>query len=198
MHISVHLENSPCKWLKDANHVHPTVCLPLSLFCIVFSDDIIKYVTLQAAPYRHGGPRPRLSLYLSSQLMYGTVRVYNRQQQYLFCEYKKRIFLFLLTHWAQTKSCGRRFANDIFNVFLRKLLYFLLNFTNPITCISSPALFQIIAWRKQASHYLNQWCHSLLTIPGNAPRLRQNGGYFVNNVAFWKQFEISLLVCSCQ
>ncbi|XP_006804901.1 meiotic recombination protein REC8 homolog isoform X2 [Neolamprologus brichardi] len=42
-------------------------------------DDIINYVLERVAPPRPGLPRPRFSLYLSSQLQYGVVVVYHRQ-----------------------------------------------------------------------------------------------------------------------
>ena len=48
-----------------------------------FSEDIIRYITHQVAP-THGGSKPRLSLYLASQLMFGTVAVYDKQHEYLF------------------------------------------------------------------------------------------------------------------
>ncbi|KAK3599440.1 hypothetical protein CHS0354_036456 [Potamilus streckersoni] len=49
-------------------------------------NDIIDYILLRAQPLRPGGPRPRLSLYLSSQLMFGVVQVYHRQQEYLLVD----------------------------------------------------------------------------------------------------------------
>ncbi|KAM4735238.1 meiotic recombination protein REC8 homolog [Anableps anableps] len=42
-------------------------------------DDIMNYVLERVAPPRPGLPRPRFSLYLSSQLQYGVVLVYHRQ-----------------------------------------------------------------------------------------------------------------------
>ena len=48
-----------------------------------FSEDIIRYITLQMVPTQ-GGSKPRLSLYLASQLMFGTVAVYDKQHEYLF------------------------------------------------------------------------------------------------------------------
>nr|XP_046256688.1 dual specificity protein kinase CLK2b isoform X2 [Scatophagus argus] len=42
-------------------------------------DDIMNYVLEQVPPPRPGLPRPRFSLYLSSQLQYGVVVVYHRQ-----------------------------------------------------------------------------------------------------------------------
>ncbi|KAL3864935.1 hypothetical protein ACJMK2_006578 [Sinanodonta woodiana] len=49
-------------------------------------NDIIDYILLRAPPIRPGGTRPRLSLYLSSQLMFGVVQVYYRQQEYLLVD----------------------------------------------------------------------------------------------------------------
>ncbi|XP_036931709.1 meiotic recombination protein REC8 homolog isoform X2 [Acanthopagrus latus] len=42
-------------------------------------DDIMDYVLEQVPPPRPGLPRPRFSLYLSSQLQYGVIVVYHRQ-----------------------------------------------------------------------------------------------------------------------
>ncbi|XP_047217871.1 meiotic recombination protein REC8 homolog [Girardinichthys multiradiatus] len=42
-------------------------------------DDIMSYVLERVAPPQPGLPRPRFSLYLSSQLQYGVVLVYHRQ-----------------------------------------------------------------------------------------------------------------------
>ncbi|XP_032414729.1 meiotic recombination protein REC8 homolog [Xiphophorus hellerii] len=42
-------------------------------------DDIMNYVLEQVAPPQPGLPRPRFSLYLSSQLQYGVILVYHRQ-----------------------------------------------------------------------------------------------------------------------
>ncbi|KAL5016825.1 hypothetical protein ScPMuIL_006414 [Solemya velum] len=46
-------------------------------------DEIIDYILLRMPPLRAGGGRPRFSLYLSSQLMYGVVRVFSKQQEFL-------------------------------------------------------------------------------------------------------------------
>lgn len=43
------------------------------------SDDIMDYVLVRVPPPRPGLPRPRFSLYLSSQLQYGVVVVYHHQ-----------------------------------------------------------------------------------------------------------------------
>ncbi|CAH1782112.1 unnamed protein product [Owenia fusiformis] len=51
-------------------------------------DDIIQYIVVQAPPRHPGGARPRFSLYLSAQLMYGVVKVYDRQSQILFSDAK--------------------------------------------------------------------------------------------------------------
>ncbi|CAL8247276.1 unnamed protein product [Lota lota] len=42
-------------------------------------DDIMDYVLVRVPPPRPGLPRPRFSLYLSSQLQYGVVVVYHHQ-----------------------------------------------------------------------------------------------------------------------
>ncbi|XP_027142913.1 meiotic recombination protein REC8 homolog [Larimichthys crocea] len=42
-------------------------------------DDIVSYVLEQVPPPQPGLPRPRFSLYLSSQLQYGVVLVYHKQ-----------------------------------------------------------------------------------------------------------------------
>ncbi|XP_060937789.1 meiotic recombination protein REC8 homolog [Limanda limanda] len=42
-------------------------------------DDIMNYVLQLVPPPRPGLPRPRFSLYLSSQLQYGVIKVYHRQ-----------------------------------------------------------------------------------------------------------------------
>ncbi|KAK7158795.1 hypothetical protein R3I94_005206 [Phoxinus phoxinus] len=46
-------------------------------------DDIMDYVLVKAPPPLPGLPRPRFSLYLSSQLQYGVVLVYHRQCGFL-------------------------------------------------------------------------------------------------------------------
>ncbi|XP_033109737.1 meiotic recombination protein REC8 homolog [Anneissia japonica] len=48
--------------------------------------DIVDYIMLRAEPLSSGNPQPRLSLYLSSQLMCGVVRVYKKQCEYLTSE----------------------------------------------------------------------------------------------------------------
>lgn len=47
------------------------------------SDDIMDYVLVRVPPPLSGLPRPRFSLYLSSQLQYGVVLVYHRQCEFL-------------------------------------------------------------------------------------------------------------------
>ncbi|KAK1152939.1 hypothetical protein AOXY_G30664, partial [Acipenser oxyrinchus oxyrinchus] len=47
------------------------------------SDDIIQYVLVQVEAPMPNLPRPRFSLYLSSQLQYGVVLVYHKQCGYL-------------------------------------------------------------------------------------------------------------------
>lgn len=58
-----------------------------------FSEDIIRYITLQVVPLP-GGSRPRLSLYLASQLMFGIVAVFDKQHEYLFRKFNSLICLF--------------------------------------------------------------------------------------------------------
>nr|XP_054765546.1 meiotic recombination protein REC8 homolog [Lytechinus pictus] len=51
--------------------------------CVTKScDDIVKYITLQVLPAGGKGSRPRFSLYLSSQLMIGVARVFEKQVGY--------------------------------------------------------------------------------------------------------------------
>lgn len=59
------------------------VCVCVCIFC---SEDIMVYVTVQVAPLCPGLPRPRFSLYLSSQLQYGVGIVYHRQCGFLLDE----------------------------------------------------------------------------------------------------------------
>ncbi|XP_030623017.1 REC8 meiotic recombination protein b [Chanos chanos] len=54
-------------------------------------EDIIDYVTVQVPPLHPGLPRPRFSLYLSSQLQYGVVIVYHRQCAFLLEEIQQTI-----------------------------------------------------------------------------------------------------------
>ncbi|KAJ8010571.1 hypothetical protein DPEC_G00076460 [Dallia pectoralis] len=54
-------------------------------------EDIIDYVTVQVAPPCPQLPRPRFSLYLSSQLQYGVVIVYHRQCGLLLEEIQQTI-----------------------------------------------------------------------------------------------------------
>ncbi|OPL20883.1 meiotic recombination protein rec8, partial [Mytilus galloprovincialis] len=50
---------------------------------ILFSDDILDYILVRIMPKKQGSGHPRFSLYLSSQLMYGVIRVFKRQNEYL-------------------------------------------------------------------------------------------------------------------
>ncbi|XP_064616065.1 meiotic recombination protein REC8 homolog [Liolophura sinensis] len=50
------------------------------------SDDILDYILLRALPSRPGAARPRLSLYLASQLMFGLTKVYGKQREYLLSD----------------------------------------------------------------------------------------------------------------
>jgi len=58
-----------------------TLCL-----CIYYSEDIVDYVMVHVPPSHPSLPRPRFSLYLSSQLQYGVVIVYHRQCAFLLGE----------------------------------------------------------------------------------------------------------------
>uniref|UniRef100_A0A4W6EJP7 REC8 meiotic recombination protein b n=1 Tax=Lates calcarifer TaxID=8187 RepID=A0A4W6EJP7_LATCA len=53
--------------------------------------DILNYVTAQVPPLQPNLPRPRFSLYLSSQLQYGVVVVYHRQCGFLLEEVQQTI-----------------------------------------------------------------------------------------------------------
>ncbi|KAJ4925596.1 hypothetical protein JOQ06_018322 [Pogonophryne albipinna] len=53
--------------------------------------DILDYVTAQVPPLQPTLPRPRFSLYLSSQLQYGVVVVYHQQCGYLLGEIQQTI-----------------------------------------------------------------------------------------------------------
>lgn len=56
-----------------------------SLF-IGFSQEIIAYIMSKVKS--HGGHKRRFSLYLSAQLMYGTVKVFYQQNVYLLSAYR--------------------------------------------------------------------------------------------------------------
>ncbi|GLD54900.1 meiotic recombination protein REC8 homolog [Lates japonicus] len=53
--------------------------------------DILNYVTAQVPPLQPNLPRPKFSLYLSSQLQYGVVVVYHRQCGFLLEEVQQTI-----------------------------------------------------------------------------------------------------------
>ncbi|XP_078108942.1 meiotic recombination protein REC8 homolog [Sander vitreus] len=65
-------------------------------------DDIMSYVLGQVPPPRPGLPRPRFSLYLSSQLQYGVILVYHRQCAILLAELQS-IVGYLLKQRASQK-----------------------------------------------------------------------------------------------
>ncbi|XP_059380089.1 REC8 meiotic recombination protein b isoform X2 [Carassius carassius] len=54
-------------------------------------EDIVDYVMVQVPPVHPSLPRPRFSLYLSSQLQYGVVIVYHRQCAFLLEEVQQTI-----------------------------------------------------------------------------------------------------------
>ncbi|XP_067234052.1 REC8 meiotic recombination protein b [Chanodichthys erythropterus] len=58
-------------------------------------EDIVDYVMVQVPPVHPSLPRPRFSLYLSSQLQYGVVIVYHRQCALLLEEVQQTIERFL-------------------------------------------------------------------------------------------------------
>ncbi|XP_019942951.2 REC8 meiotic recombination protein b [Paralichthys olivaceus] len=64
--------------------------------------DILGYVTAQVPPSQPNLPRPRFSLYLSSQLQYGVVVVYHSQCGFLLEEVQQTIDRFL-----RAKRCSR-------------------------------------------------------------------------------------------
>ncbi|XP_071764984.2 REC8 meiotic recombination protein b [Centroberyx gerrardi] len=64
--------------------------------------DIVDYVTAQVPPPQPNLPRPRFSLYLSSQLQYGVVIVYHRQCGFLLEEVQQTIERLL-----RSKRCTR-------------------------------------------------------------------------------------------
>lgn len=53
--------------------------------------DIVNYITAQVPPPQQNLPKPRFSLYLSSQLQYGVVVVYHRQCGFLLDEIQQTI-----------------------------------------------------------------------------------------------------------
>ena len=55
-----------------------------SMHC--FSDEILEYIEVRVE-VGHGRKRPRFSLYLSSMLMYGAVRIHQKQVEHLLGEY---------------------------------------------------------------------------------------------------------------
>ncbi|XP_051542726.1 meiotic recombination protein REC8 homolog [Myxocyprinus asiaticus] len=54
-------------------------------------EDIVDYVMVQVPPVHSSLPRPRFSLYLSSQLQYGVIIVYHRQCAFLLEEVQQTI-----------------------------------------------------------------------------------------------------------
>ncbi|XP_032374948.1 meiotic recombination protein REC8 homolog [Etheostoma spectabile] len=65
-------------------------------------DDIMNYVLEQVPPPQPGLPRPRFSLYLSSQLQYGVILVYHRQCAILLAELQS-VVNYLLKQSASQK-----------------------------------------------------------------------------------------------
>ena len=73
-------------------------------------------ITLRAEPFFTGGPRPRLSLYLSSQLMYGCVKVYNKQNDYLISESVLCLHNFYCFKCSGGSKGGRPLRPKIFSI----------------------------------------------------------------------------------
>lgn len=63
--------------IRNAVHINGVI------LNVLHSSDIMDYVLVSAPPPVSGLPRPRFSLYLSSQLQYGVVLVYHRQCGFL-------------------------------------------------------------------------------------------------------------------
>ena len=72
-------------WYKNYTGI-PHQNAPVVLAFCCFSQDIMDYVLVRVPPPTPGLPKPRFSLYLSSQLQYGVVVVYHRQCGFLLGE----------------------------------------------------------------------------------------------------------------
>ncbi|XP_049440003.1 meiotic recombination protein REC8 homolog [Epinephelus fuscoguttatus] len=66
-------------WLVATKGIRVTRRDFLKVNVIRTCDDIMNYLLVQVPPPQPGLPRPRFSLYLSSQLQYGVILVYHRQ-----------------------------------------------------------------------------------------------------------------------
>ncbi|KAL2085478.1 hypothetical protein ACEWY4_018798 [Coilia grayii] len=70
---------------------YPTVLQHRSGCFSAICEDIMDYVTVRVLPEHPSLPRPRFSLYLSSQLYYGVVIIYHRQCAFLLDEIQQSI-----------------------------------------------------------------------------------------------------------
>ncbi|XP_033633636.1 meiotic recombination protein REC8 homolog [Asterias rubens] len=94
-------------------------------------DDIMKYVCLKAEPVKHHGAHPRLSLYLSSQLMFGVAKVYEKQIDYFSAKYRmkhtwllRRIIIMTL-RWRQWVWRYQREVLDVVCNFFQSVKHWL-------------------------------------------------------------------------
>src|SRR6218665_1125947 len=80
-------KNIPTPQKKNPVDGHDITCtdlLLLLLFLISFCrEDLSTFILGQVTSRHEGGHKLRFSLYLSSQLMFGIIRVYQRQAAYL-------------------------------------------------------------------------------------------------------------------
>ncbi|XP_041923976.1 REC8 meiotic recombination protein b isoform X2 [Alosa sapidissima] len=78
-------------WLAATKGIRITRREVLKVNVIRTCEDIIEYVLVKVPPVHPSLPRPRFSLYLSSQLHYGVVIVYHRQCGFLLEEAQQTI-----------------------------------------------------------------------------------------------------------
>uniref|UniRef100_A0A8C6TBV9 Rad21/Rec8-like protein N-terminal domain-containing protein n=1 Tax=Neogobius melanostomus TaxID=47308 RepID=A0A8C6TBV9_9GOBI len=78
-------------WLAATKGVKITRRELLRVNVRVTCQDILNYITAQVPPPQQSLPKPRFSLYLSSQLQYGVVVVYHRQCSVLLDEIQQAI-----------------------------------------------------------------------------------------------------------
>ncbi|KAK5850136.1 hypothetical protein PBY51_014411 [Eleginops maclovinus] len=78
-------------WLAATRGIKVTRRELLKVNVGITCGDILDYVTAQVPPPQPTLPRPRFSLYLSSQLQYGVVVVYHRQCGFLLVEIQQTI-----------------------------------------------------------------------------------------------------------
>ncbi|XP_071793300.1 meiotic recombination protein REC8 homolog [Asterias amurensis] len=94
-------------------------------------DDIMKYICLKAEPVKHHGAHPRLSLYLSSQLMFGVAKVYEKQIDYFSADVRE-----LYTRFSTAKlTVGNFEGADVIQTQLPKSYR-----TNEFCTLSDPLI----------------------------------------------------------